>query len=1084
MESKFIPNRPLGQDLFDGQSQNRVAEAVKKHVLSVDAKKDVDKKELLPRIIGVEGTWGAGKSNMLKQLEEKLKDHYLFFTYDAWGNQEDLQRRSILELLTDKLIKEEKLVKDTTINVLNTDLDKEPTPLPCSWKRRLFTLVSRKSATHTVTIPKIENSTKWFALSLLFAGLMAAIVSSIQFVECGIVNFFIIFALSMLPVFAFCILRYCKYKQQLEGKKEIRGWSWKEMWQMYQTEGTQDTTTYTVSELEPSVSEFREWMKDLSDSLAEDTKLVIVFDNMDRLPREKVRQLWSTIHTFFADKGYDKVWCIIPFDREHLANAFANDLEDDSEKLTNYFIEKTFPIVYRIPEPIITDYKGVFKTLFVKAFGEREEQQIINRCYRLKNPIPNMREMISFINKCVSLKHTWGEDIRLTSIAIFVLNYDILFNKQKTPEDVILDGDYLDSIYGVVEMDEELPVEISALVYGVIKEEAAQLPLKNLVNKAFSSDAPSAFDKYAKEQKTFFSILEDEIADLDPVRLDNAINHISEIQKEEMTHDNQDKLDDIWNVLGGMYLKKTQNETSFRNEVMLLMSNCSGKSFKEKIGKEFIERFADDDKNEHKGNEWYWVYKEFDGFLHENGLEVELPEKKMNASDFQTYVETSREEYDSYPITCENGDLNKDALRRVKEGIDVTSVLHTLKGNKEYDFSELFAAAKSLIEGGSATDGNISAVLSACKALSTGPLNLKVNPTYLDQLTHEGDAKYDVQLLRALEGREIDGKDEDYYVSMAKLAYNYTTTSEIWDKTLSIGTQVLSNIMKWIIIDDNHTDEPTAIDDMITSMSKMVDRTSVSKAAIIKFINDWGRSDLNSTEKNLSLQNILVGEDWCRVLLTVKNEFAKALLKKYYRDFNAQQINAFFNANNSWMPVQNSYWLRQLKVLVEDADFMDSCKEKVTEINSHLVEGICAGHITKGNNHMDLQQRLLNSVKFDNVSSKVNEMMVRFGNGQYVMDKYKFLSLHHYLEQTKGYETQMLNYVLKPIINDAEVQKIILGNAAYYEPLIHDNIVQASDLKNEMLRIYESTTDSEMKKFIEEVGIIEEKGEEDENENT
>ena len=82
-----------------------------------------------------------------------------------------------------------------------------------------------------------------------------------------------------------------------------------------------------------------------------------------------------------------------------MANAFAEENAAAEKKLplTNYFIEKTFPVVYRIPAPIITDYRGVFKDLFNKAFGVRDEQDLINRCYRLKHPTPNMREMISFI---------------------------------------------------------------------------------------------------------------------------------------------------------------------------------------------------------------------------------------------------------------------------------------------------------------------------------------------------------------------------------------------------------------------------------------------------------------------------------------------------------------------------------------------------------------------------------------------------------------------------------------------------------------------------------------------------------------
>ena len=522
MKADFLSNRPLGEDLLDGKSQDYVAKAIKKHMEEVDAEKN--NVNTLPRIIGVEGTWGSGKSNMLLRLQDKLKSNYYFFTYDAWGNQEDLQRRSILEQLTDDLIQKELLVKETEITILDTDLDQEPTVKKCSWKRRLFTLVARKSTTHDVTIPKMESSTKAFALMLLVTAIIPTMMDAMKPDSAPSWYLFAILGATLLPFIVFYIC------------KKINKWTWCEMWKMYQTEGKTDTATYTISELEPSVTEFRKWLNDLADSLIEGMHLVIVFDNMDRLPREKVRQLWSSIQTFFAGKDYNKVWCIVPFDREHLANAFAEENAAAEKKLplTNYFIEKTFPVVYRIPAPIITDYRGVFKDLFNKAFGVRDEQDLINRCYRLKHPTPNMREMISFINKCVSLCHTWENEIRLTSIALFELNKDIIFDDNK-PDEVIVSGEYIGKFGSIIENDEKLPVEISSLVYGVPKKKSAQLPLKNLTEKALASKNASNFDQYANEQQEFFVILDEVTSGMDSSYLDNAINHISKIIRNNVT---------------------------------------------------------------------------------------------------------------------------------------------------------------------------------------------------------------------------------------------------------------------------------------------------------------------------------------------------------------------------------------------------------------------------------------------------------------------------------------------------------------------------------------------------------------------
>ena len=119
---------------------------------------------------------------------------------------------------------------------------------------------------------------------------------------------------------------------------------------IYQDKVEKDVCYETLSEDEPTVYEFKTWMQDISDFIKEkgQRKLVLVFDNMDRLPAEKVKELWSSIHTFFADSGFENVWAVIPFDETHLACAFGDETDEQTKQLTKYFINKTFPIVYRV----------------------------------------------------------------------------------------------------------------------------------------------------------------------------------------------------------------------------------------------------------------------------------------------------------------------------------------------------------------------------------------------------------------------------------------------------------------------------------------------------------------------------------------------------------------------------------------------------------------------------------------------------------------------------------------------------------------------------------------------------------------
>ena len=111
---RFISNQPCGKDKTEGNSQKRLSNAIAEHITSTDSRETNNN---IPRIIGLKGEWGVGKSNVIRQLQEneKIKSDYYIFEYDAWGHQEDLQRRSFLETLTTELIDKGLLTGEITL---------------------------------------------------------------------------------------------------------------------------------------------------------------------------------------------------------------------------------------------------------------------------------------------------------------------------------------------------------------------------------------------------------------------------------------------------------------------------------------------------------------------------------------------------------------------------------------------------------------------------------------------------------------------------------------------------------------------------------------------------------------------------------------------------------------------------------------------------------------------------------------------------------------------------------------------------------------------------------------------------------
>lgn len=95
---KILSKAPCNDDLFKGGAHKKLAKVIAEEILN-----DQD-----CSIIGIDGGWGSGKSNLVGMVEKELTDasklellgKYHFFTYDAWGHQNDYPRRSILEELT------------------------------------------------------------------------------------------------------------------------------------------------------------------------------------------------------------------------------------------------------------------------------------------------------------------------------------------------------------------------------------------------------------------------------------------------------------------------------------------------------------------------------------------------------------------------------------------------------------------------------------------------------------------------------------------------------------------------------------------------------------------------------------------------------------------------------------------------------------------------------------------------------------------------------------------------------------------------------------------------------------------------
>lgn len=1069
---RYISNKPKGEDMFEGKSQERLASAIAMHITETDKEKN----PVFARLIGLEGKWGSGKSNVIQQIERNLKGTYTFFTFDAWGNQEDLQRRSILELLTRHLMRPNvnKLTGKTAMKALKPEGRGKVEDVPCTWTEKLNSLLARKSYSRDITVPSVNASTKWFVLALLFVGIVVAYLAvnktDIWWLD-------ILIALSPLILFALGMLVTCS--------------SWKEMFAMYNTGDRSDTTSYVISEQEPSVREFKDWMSEISKGIPANDKLVLVFDNMDRLPAEKVHQFWSLIQTFFADDGYSNIWCIIPYDEEHLASAFSDAAQEDERlKLLKCFLDKTFPVVFRVPEPIVSDYKKVFASLLNQAYSDKwsdDDKDLASRCYRHLHPTPNVREMISFINKTVTLSKQWGAAINPASIIVYVLKehellHDPLLPKtsrektemeKTTTEEYILSVGYameLQQILNIHDTQKFLLKELAAMVYGVKPEDALQIVIKRYIKNCITGKVKGPNLNTYIDNPQFVVMLDEEVHEMEVTHYAKAVELMSKIDASKLGDEAKKGIALIWGYFGKQYVTQTNKPAAFTEYEKEVFTQVS-QPLAEKCANKFCERLLDN--TEVDGRNLFEQMEALFACEFAKAFDVSkvCPAKMIDAPRFLDYVEAAGENYRKYSLSANAQEVNKTLKGAIGDQFKYNSALAQLKENKAYTVKEVAEHSVQQLNEQKA-QAKTAYTLIRIQQIFYPQLQSTLQPQYINTLWNEvknetNSLAYDeIYALKATQTYDTLPEDERHIELFQQKALFYTTTAEILKKVIVNRTVSQRRVLVAKMVNDlRHDGNPSDYPEFIEKWQELSSLLQVNKEQVVRFADAWGMKSIPKDTKQKAINTIFLDVSWIDALLKVKTPLSEALLKKAAEEMTAQPVAQFAAANTA--NHSNSYWNSLLKKLIDTPFISAGNLGTLNQLAAQLLDTVARGDQTDND---VCWMKLLVKVEYANISGEVVELKNKILNGQpgYEMTPAKFVALHSWLRQADmaSRAVDAANMVLGKVIDNGDCQAIVLAEKDYYAPMISVTVETASGLHSKLKDIIKNSGDTDFAKFI------------------
>ncbi len=1061
---QFISNKACGEDKTEGSAQKFLVEAIAKHIDSTDANNN---EQNISRIIGLKGEWGTGKTNVIKQLEknELIKDKYHIFEYDAWGHQEDLQRRSFLETLTTDLINGKSLSGETKIRKKNGQED------TITWEEKLKYLLASKREIETEKRPKLNDNFIWSIIVLILTPIFAIIanVASNNYC-CPFWLPILIVTLPLLCLFVYFLIK--RFKQKLTCKKIFQ-----EIVSIYSGKIENAVSYETISKEEPSVIEFKEWMEDISDHLGKsgkNKKLIIVYDNMDRLPADKVKELWSSIHTFFSENSFRNIWVLIPFDETHLSCAFG-----ENEKLTKHFISKTFPIVYRVTPPVITDFKGLFDKLFEEAFGTTEPQETqntISRIFRIEKPNATIREIIEFINQLVTLKRIWGNEIDLLHSAVFAIKEKEIL---KDPVKQILSGDYLgNNLKYIVVNNEELQTNISTLVYGVSKKYAKQIPMKKYIESCFDNEAYD-INKHS-QSPLFIPILQSSIQDTDKVKIDSIIAALSKLKVDSFEDKDKLTITSLWDELAKKKEKHDDDddfiEQKFDDSHKALLLNISDKnSFVERMCHR-IQGFttsANSPNIEFSGINYYNSLKTIEECVEENNLSIDiskyLEEKEIDVGKFVEYMKEAKNDYNKFKIFTNNSELNNYFLKKDNEKIKDLSILEYLKQDKRYKFETLKRIIEEFISSANLNHNNFKQIFDAYKIICNDkPLNKQLTPIQREQIwkvlstKNNTDEYLEIAAMRLANNENISidlskadiqyiANQMDYYADYGQLlvASEYDNSS-------------LNDVLKYMT--ENELGYKLSLNDVLPQFLEITRKVNVKESILLKKLNSC-EEDKKSITKN-NIQTIIQDADFFIHSIETKNSLTDCLNKTVIEALEDIDEDTLY----SDLQKSNRYWYKVVDNFI-DTDFCKPLPSNIFNLGiRYLTEVATNGNIPQKN---EVTNKIIFKLDKRKTGSTIIEIRNKFCNSESTINKDKFLYLESWLfkqGELQNRATEVVHRIIYPIIDDEDCLNLIVNNFEFYAEII--NAASDIDATKEIIQEkVNSSEDSKLIEFAKKIGI-------------
>ncbi|MFY1707408.1 P-loop NTPase fold protein [Tritonibacter scottomollicae] len=507
----LLEDVPTNSDAFSAGGHERVSNSLARTLVALDAR---------DAVVGLDGSWGSGKSSVIEMAQKRLpavsggKNFYVM-TYDLWSNQSQYFRRSFLEQFIQWALAEKDLTGDTAKRKHLKDVAKKIGGREQVTETTTETHFNFLGAIFVLFIPLLPIFYVWLSPLAIRPSATPACTQNcpeIPLMQSFLLNYATTISVVLLGLLAAIALG--KYISLLRKGFGILG-SLKKLAVLVERKTEDNIETKLIRDVDPSNTEFSKTFRQLLGNLqAPNKRIVVVFDNIDRLSAENVTLAWSDLQAVLsrqcAPSNETNLTAVIPYARKVVAGALFAKTEQSENVDEQDLFRKSFDTIHHVSPPVVSDIDSFVKAQMLLALGDQIDDAARERVARVfdlygKADIKTPRQVTAFVNDVSNLWVEWDAAIPVDAVSVFIANYEeIAAGRSDATITQICQGPFS---YRVSCSSGELEEFIAMMTFSAPKELAMEIALGGPVEKHLVEKDSEIFQNELSNSAAFPVIL-------------------------------------------------------------------------------------------------------------------------------------------------------------------------------------------------------------------------------------------------------------------------------------------------------------------------------------------------------------------------------------------------------------------------------------------------------------------------------------------------------------------------------------------------------------------------------------------------